>query len=93
MKVTLFGATGKTGMYLIDEGLKRGFDITVFARPSSSFENPNVRLVRGELTDENLLIEATRRSPSKPIHERALSARLQMTNLRSSRAMDQLESI
>lgn len=29
MKVTLFGATGKTGPYLIDEVLKRGIEVTV----------------------------------------------------------------
>ncbi|WP_042859004.1 NAD(P)-dependent oxidoreductase [Dickeya sp. NCPPB 3274] len=58
MKITLFGATGKTGRYLIDEGLKRGMDMTVFARPGSPFDNANVRVVRGELTDRNRLREA-----------------------------------
>jgi putative NADH-flavin reductase len=46
MKVTLFGATGKTGAYLIGEGLERGFDITVFARSGTLFENSQVRVVR-----------------------------------------------
>ncbi|MEF3063029.1 NAD(P)H-binding protein [Ralstonia solanacearum] len=58
MKVTLFGATGKTGAYLIREGLKRGFEITVFARTGSSFQNPDVRIVRGDPTDIGLLQEA-----------------------------------
>ncbi|MHC2626992.1 putative NADH-flavin reductase [Bradyrhizobium huanghuaihaiense] len=58
MKVTLFGATGTTGKYLIDEALKRGIDVTVFARSSSSFENAKVKIVRGELTDNALLREA-----------------------------------
>lgn len=62
MKVTLFGATGKTGAYLIGEGLKRGFDITVFARSGTSFENSQVRVVRGELTDIGILREAIRGS-------------------------------
>jgi len=60
MKATLFGATGKTGAYLIEEGLKRGFELTVFARPGSRFEDPNVRIVRGELTDPVLLADAVR---------------------------------
>lgn len=60
MKVTLFGATGKTGACLIDEGLKRGFEITVFARSGSAFENPQVRIVRGSLTDTALLRDAVR---------------------------------
>ncbi|WP_033577665.1 NAD(P)-dependent oxidoreductase [Dickeya chrysanthemi] len=58
MKITLFGATGKTGSYLIDEGLTRGMDITVFARPNSPFENANVRVIHGELTDRDSLREA-----------------------------------
>ncbi|PPC75653.1 flavin reductase [Pokkaliibacter plantistimulans] len=51
MKVTLFGATGKTGKYLIQEGLKRGYDITVFIRKGSQFNYQNVRVVRGDLTN------------------------------------------
>jgi putative NADH-flavin reductase len=64
MKVTLFGATGKTGPYLISEGLRRGFELTVFARPNSRFANADVRVVRGELNDIALLREAIRGSDS-----------------------------
>lgn len=62
MKVTLFGATGKTGKYLIDEALKRGLDVTVFARPATPFEEPRVRVVRGGLSDTALLRDAIRGS-------------------------------
>lgn len=58
MKVTLFGATGKTGSYLIDEALKRGIEVTVFARTTSNFKHPSVRIIRGELTDHKALSEA-----------------------------------
>lgn len=51
MKITLFGATGKTGPYLIQEGLKRGHQITVFARQQTHFYNQNVRLVRGDINN------------------------------------------
>lgn len=51
MKAPLFGATGRTGKPLIDAGLKRGMDLTVFVRSSSPFDNPDVRVVRGELGD------------------------------------------
>ena len=54
MKVALFGATGKTGRHPIDEALKRGFDITVFARSSRPFVDSRVRVVRGDLTDSPL---------------------------------------
>ena len=60
LKVTLFGATGKTGRSLIAEALRRGIDVTVFARAGSSFEDSNVRVVRGALTDGALLEEAIR---------------------------------
>lgn len=62
MKVTLFGATGKTGPFLISEGLKRGFEITVVARAGSSFENGDVRVMKGALGDVGFLREAIRGS-------------------------------
>ena len=62
MKVALFGATGKTGRPLVDEAMKRGADITVFARSSSTFHDPDVRVIRGSLTDITLLREAIRGS-------------------------------
>jgi len=62
MKVTFFGATGKTGQALIDEGLKRHLDITVFARTGSPFDHPGVRVVRGSLTDPEALRTALRGS-------------------------------
>jgi putative NADH-flavin reductase len=62
MKVTLFGATGKTWKYLIDEGLRRAIDLTIFVRSSTRFENASVRIVRGNLTDVGLLREAVRGS-------------------------------
>lgn len=58
MKVTLFGATGKTGKYLIDEGLRRNINLTVFARSGSSFKHPGVRIVQGDLTDKTIVREA-----------------------------------
>ncbi|MEQ9772374.1 NAD(P)H-binding protein [Pectobacterium jejuense] len=58
MKVTLFGATGKTGRYLISEGLKRGIELTVFARTGSLFDDLNVRVIRGELADKEALKNA-----------------------------------
>lgn len=80
MNVTLFGATGKTGKYLIDEGLRRGIRITVFARSQSSFQNPEVNVVRGELTDMGHLKKAIRGSdavlsalgPTSPQHPMGL---------------------
>lgn len=80
MKITLFGATGPTGKVLIGEALKRGFEVTVFVRPSSPFMDDRVRVVRGDLTDEQKLTEAIRGSeavlsalgPSSLKHPRGL---------------------
>jgi len=60
MKVTIFGATGNTGPYLIKEALNRGIEVTVFARSSSPFTHPEVRIIRGDLTDKKSLTEAIR---------------------------------
>src|SRR5690242_12904896 len=60
MKVTFFGATGKTGKHLIEHALTRGMEVTVFARATTLFSHPNVRIVRGELTDMKILAEAIR---------------------------------
>lgn len=62
MNVTLFGATGKTGRYLIAEGLKRGIKLTVFVRTTTPFDNPNVNVVRGDLNDVECLKRAIRSS-------------------------------
>lgn len=60
MKLTLFGATGKTGRCLIDEALSRGAEVTVFARSETPFEEPRARVVRGDLLDRSLLTQAIR---------------------------------
>lgn len=58
MKITLFGATGKTGRHLIEHALRRGTEVTVFARLNTPYSHPKVRVVRGDLTDVNILKEA-----------------------------------
>lgn len=32
MKITVFGATGRTGLHLVDQALARGHAVTVFVR-------------------------------------------------------------
>ena len=58
MKITLFGATGKTGSYLVDEAIRRDHDVTVFARTGTEYEDVRVRIVRGDLYDKSVLQEA-----------------------------------
>lgn len=58
MKITLFGATGRTGPYLIDEGLRRGFALRVFARAGRAFSDPRVQVVHGDMNDLSLVTDA-----------------------------------
>ncbi|CAM0712219.1 NAD(P)-dependent oxidoreductase [Acinetobacter baumannii] len=58
MKLTLFGATGKTGKYLIEEALIRGFEVTVFVRTQTIFDHPHVTIIRGDINDQNMLKKA-----------------------------------
>lgn len=50
MKVTVLGASGKTGGHLVRGALARGWEVTALVRPGTSWEAPaGVRVVRGEL--------------------------------------------
>jgi putative NADH-flavin reductase len=53
MKIALFGATGATGKYLIEEALGLGHQVLVYGRNASrvSLKNPNVMLVDGQIHD------------------------------------------
>jgi putative NADH-flavin reductase len=80
MNITLFGATGKTGKYLMDEGKRRGIKLTVFARSGSLFQQTDTRTIRGDLTDRALVREAIRGAdavlsalgPTSPRHPKDL---------------------
>lgn len=58
MKVTLLGATGNTGPVLIQEALKRGYDVTAFARTSSQFKDSRIKIIYGEYSNKIKLSEA-----------------------------------
>lgn len=58
MKITLFGATGRIGPYLIREGLERRAELTVFARQQTPFANGDVRIIRGDIADAEQLRQA-----------------------------------
>lgn len=80
MNITLFGATGKTGRYLIDEGRRRGVNLTVFARSGSPFQQADIRVIRGDLMDQALVREGVRGAdtmlsalgPASPSHPKNL---------------------
>ena len=57
MKVTIFGATGRTGQELVSQALDRGFDVVAFARDSTKITCDDSRLakVSGYLSNQEQL--------------------------------------
>jgi len=53
MKVVIFGATGKTGIELVNQSLEQGFLVTAFVRDHSriKIENENLIIVSGDIFD------------------------------------------
>ncbi|MCP2138541.1 nucleoside-diphosphate-sugar epimerase [Rhizobium sp. SLBN-94] len=53
MKVLIFGATGAAGLLTVQSALKRGHDVTVFARNPAklSISNARLQVIQGELSD------------------------------------------
>ncbi|MEP7286289.1 MAG: SDR family oxidoreductase [Chloroflexota bacterium] len=53
MKVVIFGATGRTGKYLIDQALAQGHSVTAFARTPSKLTITHERLhvIQGDVLD------------------------------------------
>ena len=60
MKVTVFGASGRTGRPLVEQALGRGYEVTAFVRDPSRFGLSHERLtiVRGDVTDGSAVEEA-----------------------------------
>lgn len=59
MKIALFGATGPTGKYIINEALKQGYDLSVYtrdARKLKEFEG-RIKVVTGDLKNAKAIAE------------------------------------
>lgn len=61
MKLAIFGATGKTGRNLVQQGLEKGHDITVLVRDPAKLglENPKLRVVKGDVLSDVAAVEQT----------------------------------
>jgi len=53
MKIAVFGATGGTGLKILDQALRQGHEVTAFARNPSrlKIEDKNLRVVQGDVLD------------------------------------------
>jgi len=60
MKIVIFGATGKTGIQLIQQGLEKGHQVTAYVRRENglNFEHPNLKIVVGNLSNTEKLKNA-----------------------------------
>lgn len=53
MKLAIFGATGRTGQYLLRQALEAGHQVTILARnpAKAAVKNDRLRVVKGSITD------------------------------------------
>jgi putative NADH-flavin reductase len=60
MKITVFGASGKTGLLIIFQALNQGHQVTAFARQASrvTIQHKNIRIIEGDILDPVKVREA-----------------------------------
>lgn len=60
MKLTIFGATGRTGQLLVKQALEAGHELTVYVRnpDAFNFQNHHLKIVQGDLHDKLKLKDA-----------------------------------
>lgn len=64
MRIVVFGASGKTGRLVVEQGLERGHEMVAFVRDGSRFDRPHERLevVEGDGRDPGAVETALRGS-------------------------------
>jgi putative NADH-flavin reductase len=61
MKLIVFGATGNTGLALLEQAPKQGHQVTAFARSADKLAGiPDITIVTGDVLDEAQVTEAIR---------------------------------
>ena len=58
MKVLVLGGSGKTGSLVIERALAKGHEVTALVRDGSEFKQENARVVRGDATDREAVLQA-----------------------------------
>jgi putative NADH-flavin reductase len=62
MHLSIFGATGPTGQYLLQEGLRRGYSITALVRNPMALQlaHEQLHVIQGDIADMSAVEEAIR---------------------------------
>lgn len=62
MKLIIFGATGRTGMHVVEQALAAGHDVVAFIRNPAklTLRHERLRIVQGELTDAAAIEDVVR---------------------------------
>jgi putative NADH-flavin reductase len=57
MKIVIFGASGKTGLLVVNEALALGYEVIAYVRNKESIklDNPNLKVVEGHLNEKDKL--------------------------------------
>lgn len=57
MKIALFGATGPTGKYVIEEGLRQGYELSAYTRDAAKLSDyaSRIEIVTGSLKDRDAI--------------------------------------
>ncbi|HJE97997.1 MAG TPA: NAD(P)H-binding protein [Ligilactobacillus acidipiscis] len=60
MKITIFGATGKTGQFMLKQALERGYEVVAFVRSPQkiTLHDPHLTVVQGELSEREKITSA-----------------------------------
>jgi putative NADH-flavin reductase len=59
VRIAVFGATGRTGRFVLDQARARGLEVTALARdPSSLVADPSMRIVKGDATNADAVKSA-----------------------------------
>jgi putative NADH-flavin reductase len=61
MKLAIFGATGKAGHHLVQQGLEKGHEIAVLVRDPAKLglQDPRLRVVKGDILSDAAAVEQT----------------------------------
>jgi len=60
MKLTIFGATGRTGKYLVEQALEARYQVTALVRNPAKLtvQHTNLRVIEGDVTDAGKVSDA-----------------------------------